>query len=54
VNSGGVFSLPFYSLSTRKLEGPSGPPASYRSATDSVPQNDHAIAEPVLVDQFQL
>ena len=24
------------------------------SATDSVPQNDHAVAEPVLVNQFQL
>ncbi len=24
------------------------------SATDNVPQKDHAVAEPVLVDQFQL
>ena len=24
------------------------------SATDNVPQRDHAVAEPVLVDQFQL
>ena len=24
------------------------------SATDSVPQNDHAVAEPLLVNQFQL
>jgi hypothetical protein len=54
VNSGGVFSSPFYSLSTHKPEGPDGPPASYRSATDGVPQNDHAVAEPALVDQLQL
>jgi hypothetical protein len=27
---------------------------SYRSATDGVPQNDHAVAEPALVDQLQL
>ena len=24
------------------------------SATDSVPQNDHAVAEPVLIEQLQL
>ena len=27
---------------------------SLRSATDNVPQKDHAVAEPVLVDQFRL
>jgi hypothetical protein len=27
---------------------------SLRSATHYVPQKDHAVAEPVLVDQFQL
>src|SRR5215470_12949706 len=27
---------------------------SLRSATDSVPQKDHAVGESVLVDQFQL
>jgi hypothetical protein len=27
---------------------------SLRSATHNVPQKDHAVAEPVLVDQFQL
>jgi hypothetical protein len=30
------------------------PPVSYRSGTDGVPQNDHAMAKPVLVDQLQL
>ena len=38
--TGGLFSSPFYSLSTHKLEGPHGPPAASRSATDGVPQND--------------
>jgi len=27
---------------------------SPRSATDNVPQKDHAVGEPVLVDQFRL
>ena len=27
---------------------------SFRSATDNVPRKDHAFAEPVLVNQFQL
>jgi len=44
VNSGGVSSSPFYSTSTHKPECPDGSPASYRS-------NDHAVAEPALVDQ---
>ena len=54
MNSGGVSSSPFCSLSIHKPEGPDGPPASYRSATDGVPQNDHGVAEPAVVDQLQL
>lgn len=54
MNSGGAFRLallrPLYSQ-TRSSEGP---PSSYRSASDGVPQNDHAAAEPALADQLQL
>jgi hypothetical protein len=31
-----------------------GSATGFGSATDSVPQNDHAVAEPELVDQLQL
>jgi hypothetical protein len=35
VNSGGVSSSPFYSLSIHKPEGPDGPPASFWIITES-------------------